>query len=316
MPNIEAKSDLDITQFVIKRPLKTFKIPDVESSWNNSWFQQNYQQILSQFLNSSDDLRLSKLLLVSMLGEAWDRDKFFAENRDLNIDDFDRLQLITFLQGWSTTIGLLSYEEVTKIRDLGEAGIKDEAMKYFSELFRKKYEVSSLEEVSKKTKLVKKNNGLVGVFLGSFDPPTWVHLFCANFYHQYCDFLIIGVDSNQLVRNRKGEGHPRYEFNNRSAVWSSFNNIVDSVIEFPNFYSSDKGYIKEEITNFYQKLSTDIVFFNGTDPDRENRIKVIRDANALPFEFTPFAKNIPFHSTDLMRFKDVNPYFVSGLGKE
>jgi hypothetical protein len=300
-------------EFPIRRPVENFSFLQESSLPSKSWFEKTRREILKGVISGSDDLRFSRLLLVSMLSEAYDEKRFFDENKSLGVNYNDRLFLIAWLKYWSTFTGLLSAIDVRTIRALSERGLRRVVVGHFTRLIKEEHTIESLEKISERTNDLNNSGKLVGIFHGTFDPPTWIHLACANYYHQYCDHLIIGIDADDLARKRKGEGHPRYGFTKRHTVWSSFEHIVDSVIEFPDVIMQGGGYDNQKVSEYYQKLGVGIVFFNGKEPGHEDRITEIKNGGATPFDISPFDEKV-FSSTQLVKFKESGtPWFVSVL---
>lgn len=285
--------------FPIRRRSAFYHAPDSKDP--DSWFEKNKFAALNLIILASDDLRMHRTLAAQQLSEAWS-DEFLINEGSRGADSVDQLMHIIWLQHWSTLLGLLSSVDLDTIRYLSERGERQEVLRYFNSLNTKRYQVVPNHILSEVTREVSKEKRVIGMFHGSFDPPHWVHLSIANYYRQFCDLLIVGVDSDDLLRLRKGEGHPRFEFQRRYDILSSFPNAIDLVAQVPTEIIRNRQYDSQEIVKFYQSFGVGIVFFDGNEPHRDWRIEQITKAGAQPFDISPYKEKV-FSSTELMRMR-------------
>ena len=291
--------------FEIRRPVENFSFPFEYRLDPDCWFERNKIASLRALLMSSDDLRFNRQIAVGMLSEAWDRQRFMRDEKSSGADDVDRLYLITWLQHWSTFLGFLSATDLRTIKYLSENGQRRMVTSHFSRLVREEYPVIPFDKVAEETRGLAESGKLVGMFHGSFDPPTFMHLSLANYYHQLCDTLVIGIDGDGLIRVSKAR-EPRYPFEKRYSVWSSFPNVVDQLVEVPTDIYVKGRYRRERISGFYKELGVGIVFFDSTEPGRRSRIKEIRGAGAIPYDLNIYQIGQYFSSTQLMELKQAS----------
>ncbi|MEK7101385.1 MAG: hypothetical protein AAB860_00400 [Patescibacteria group bacterium] len=298
----------------IRRPVKIYGVDFEANLEPDSWFEENKYATLRALTIGSDDLRFNRQMAVSMLSEAWDSVKFKRECD--GADDVDRLFQIIWLQHWSTFIGLLTAGDVETIRFLNENGHGHVAERHFNSMVKQNFEPEPLESVSQRTRSLASTGKLVGVFLGTFAPPTYVHLSITNYYRQFCDVLVIGMDGDRLAVARKGMGRDRYPYASKYSVWRGFPNVADEVVEVPENIYMNGQYQDANIVAFYKQLGAGIVFFNRSFPGQENREAQIAAAGAISYDAGLYDSRMVFSSSQLMALKESgNEMFASVLGK-
>jgi D-beta-D-heptose 7-phosphate kinase / D-beta-D-heptose 1-phosphate adenosyltransferase len=102
----------------------------------------------------------------------------------------------------------------------------------------------------------------VGLTSGSFDLIHFHHVLYFSRCRRLCDVLIVGVDSDELVRARKGEGRPII-YDSRRVV------MVDAL------KSVDFAFVMGSVAAFGQAaelLRPDIIFKNDTFEGKEGEI--------------------------------------------
>jgi hypothetical protein len=249
-----------------------------------------------------------------MLSEAWHPSMFTDEYRHMGADDADRLYLINWLQHWATHIGLLSASEIRSIRGLSEQGNRDAVMRRYGDQMHKRYAIGSNDTISGLVEPLAKSGKRIGIFHGTFAPPTWIHLSLAQYYRQMCDFLLVGIDGDALTDSRKAHLSSEYPFRMRHAIWSGFPHIADGIIEIPETFFDGKQYDEHAITDFYRQFGIGIVFFNKRESGRAQRIRQIRAAGAIPFDHDLYMSKV-YSSTQLRALKESNAsWFTSLLG--
>jgi D-beta-D-heptose 7-phosphate kinase/D-beta-D-heptose 1-phosphate adenosyltransferase len=102
----------------------------------------------------------------------------------------------------------------------------------------------------------------IGLTSGSFDLIHFHHVLFFTRCQRYCDILVVGVDSDELVRERKGPGRPLIYDSRRLAMVDAlkpvaFACIIGSVADF--------GLAAELV-------EPDIIFKNDTFAGRESEI--------------------------------------------
>lgn len=288
-------------KFPVRRRVKIFQEPVSENA--DSWFEKNKYATLKAMTVLSDDLRLNRYMAVQMLSEAWTGE--FLESSG-GADSLDQLMQIVWIQHWSSILGLLSEPDIKSIRTLSESGQRETVLKNFMSRTRETTPVKKNKDIARITCELANQGRIIGIFHGAFAPPNFIHLILAQYYHQFCDYLVVGLDSDDLVNARKGAGRARYPFQKKFDVLSSFPHVIDNVVEVPAAIYRDGRYVDEEIVKFYRSLCVNMVFFNGSEPHRDWRIRQITDAGAQPFDHPVFGdgdNNRVFSSSQLMELK-------------
>ncbi len=98
-------------------------------------------------------------------------------------------------------------------------------------------ESTSVEVVQSYLKQTQEKNQTIGLTSGSFDLFHCLHLDYLIKCQRWCDVLIVGVDSDELVRAHKGEGRPVIYDSRRVAIVDAlkqvtFSCIINSVEDF------------------------------------------------------------------------------------
>lgn len=265
------------------RPAMVFDSPvREEDDWLPRWFENHYLGVF-HLLSSQEDLRSVRTLAITMLTEAWDFRIFREENPEA--DELDRAYLICWLQYLTSRTGLLTYDEIKQIQESeGES---------FPPLYLEDKPLLGFKEVAEKTRRWQREKEIIGFFHGSFDPPTLAHLDDIFFATQCCHHLLIGFDSDKLLRLRKGLDRPRYPLGLRRQILENFWMVDLTVVMRPN--KVDGVLFKED----YQALNINRIFTVPEDPSLEDKKKRIE---SLGGELIIVPKYFgDFHSTDLMR---------------
>jgi D-beta-D-heptose 7-phosphate kinase/D-beta-D-heptose 1-phosphate adenosyltransferase len=116
----------------------------------------------------------------------------------------------------------------------------------------------------------------IGLTSGSFDLIHFHHVLYFTRCSRYCDVLIVGVDSDELVRERKGEGRP--------VIYDSRRVVMVDAIRYVSF-----AFILNSVNDFgeiAQITAPDVIFKSDAFLGREHevvgrqhagQIKIIRD---------------------------------------
>jgi glycerol-3-phosphate cytidylyltransferase-like family protein len=237
----------------------------------DSWFYQ-YGLTAPGAIFSSPDIRFSRLLVANMLTEAWDRNRFFAENDHLipKPEETDRMLLIAWLQQIASFVGLLNGEEIREIQEC-EGSIPS------NKFILKEPDLLSFEQIAKQAGDWKSQKSTIGLFHGSFDPPTVAHLGCATEAYLQCDRLLIAFDNDDLLRKRKGNDRPRFPLIDRRKIFGSFW-MVDATLILRAKEISDV----EQFAQDYRELGIDYVFLASNQEDHQNRLEKIAKGGAEP----------------------------------
>jgi cytidyltransferase-like protein len=249
---------------------------DAEISGQERWFLR-YRQGLANTIFAQEDIRFSRFVAAHMLLEAWDRDKFFQENGDMDPKptEVDRTLMIAYLRALVSCSGLINGEEMREIQEKeGRVSLEN----YYSG----DPELENYEELVSRAKEWKLRGLKIGLFHGSFDPPTVMHLACAAEAYQQCDRLIIGFDSDELVRSRKGQDRPRLPVIERRAIFGSFWPVDGTFVLRASNTQDVEAYADD-----YQKLGVNFVFLASNQEDIEERLNKIRLGGAEPRYLSP-----------------------------
>ena len=169
-------------QVKLREPVFTFQKLTEEDY--PDWFRANKEGIARGFC-IFPDIRFGRMMAMSMLKEAWNREVFLEENRGAT--EMDRMFSIAYIQYLASHSGLLSYNEIKKIQD----GI---VVKNVIAPTHKTF-----EEVSLEAKARKSLGQRIGLLSGSFDPFTITHASLQLMARNYCDYLILGFDNDEHI---------------------------------------------------------------------------------------------------------------------
>lgn len=100
---------------------------------------------------------------------------------------------------------------------------------------------------------------VVGLTSGSFDLFHHLHLVFLQRCRMLCDVLIVGVDSNDLVRQRKGEDRPLVPEHQRVAIVSALSCVTGAFV---------LGTV-EDFGRAVEELGVNVVFKNGDFQEEE-----------------------------------------------
>lgn len=254
-----------------------FKTADflLDIAGSTSWFNR-YGLSAPRLAVTHPDLRVAKMVTASMLIEAWDRDAFYKRNSDMLPlpDEFDRILYINWLQAIASTTGLLNGEEINLIQEC-EGKINPIVFYNGTEV-----NLTSLEQLKDKTKRWKIQGKTIGGYIGAFDPPTVTHLGCATDAYTQCDHLIIGFDSNEALKRRKGPDRPRYDLQTRRKIFNGFWMIDDTFVLNATDINDPQSF-----SDYFKALNIDYVFINPNQEDMTNRLRQIELAGAQPRYF-------------------------------
>lgn len=277
------------------RPAMVFDfVSREEKDWLPEWFKNHYLGVF-HLLSSQEDLRSARSLAISMLTDAWDFRIFREDNPEA--DELDRAYLICWLQYLTSRTGLLTYDEIKQIQESeGES---------FPPLYLEDKPLLGFREVVEKTRRWQKEEEIIGLIHGSFDPPTLAHLDDIFFATQCCHRLLIGFDSDELLRLRKGLDRPRYPLGLRRQILEDSWMVDLTVVMRPN--EIDCALYQED----YQALHIDRLFTVPEDPALEEKKRRIESLGgeliAMPKYFGDF------HSTGLMRILEERKKWLYGL---
>ncbi len=126
-----------------------------------------------------------------------------------------------------------------------------------------------IDQLVRKVNLFKKDNKIIGFTNGCFDLLHDGHLFLISNSRLFCDYLIIGLNSDLSVKNLKGKDRPIDNQNKRILKLSKLND-VDAIILFsentpfetieklkPDILFKGSDYLEKKI------IGADIVINNG-----------------------------------------------------
>lgn len=105
--------------------------------------------------------------------------------------------------------------------------------------------------------LVESNDTLVGLFSGAWDQLHYYHIMHLQMAARLCDFLIVGVGTDRLVRHNKGPSRPIYPENHRIGMVDALR-CVNAC--FLMDHENDFGLVAKQIVN-----KVDGVIFKNED---------------------------------------------------
>jgi len=279
----------------------------------DDWFERNKLDVLLALVKGSDDLRMMRYTAVSMLSEVSDPSKFLDDESSRGADGLDQLMLLKWLRFWATFIGLLSATQVRTIEAMSGYGKREEVVTHFHKQIGRRHEVISTELAAAQTREWAEMKLVVGFFGGTFSPPTTAHLHCATYWSQWCDRLVIGVDSDEFELARKGRN--RYPFVDKYSVWQDFGEVVSAVVEVPGDIYQDGKYDEDRVAEYYRNLGIGVVFFGQKEPGYLGRVRQIKKAGAIPFASDPFWLDGGRRVSSTMIMENVGrDYFMQVLG--
>ena len=135
---------------------------------------------------------------------------------------------------------------------------------------------SAIEVIQTYLACARENGRSVGLTSGSFDLIHFHHVLYVTRCRRSCDILIVGVDSDELVRERKGEGRP--------LIYDSRRVVMIDALKPVTF-----AFILNSIKNFGLATSIirpDVIFKSNEFEGREHEIvgrehaksiKIVRD---------------------------------------
>lgn len=268
---------------------------ELDERQKDTWFVK-YGEGIPGGVFVQEDLRFSRMIIASMLTEAWNEGKFYVHNAGLKPepDEVDRLYLINYLQSIASLTGLLNGEEIRLIQERkGVVPLEDFRLEEIS--------LRSFDESVELTKKWKEKGLTIGLFHGAFDPPTAAHLmFATESYTQYpeCDKRIIGFENDLSLRNTKGAERPRYQLNWRRQVFGSFWMVDETVVLNAKSYYDMEAYVRD-----YRALNVDYVFLSAHQKEIRRRLKQISRAGAEP-KYLYHLHDVPdqdvFHATKVL----------------
>lgn len=234
---------------------------------NEGWLHTYGEPLLNEIILQKD-LRNSRLLIAEMLTEALNEKAFLQKyNTRDRLLNMCRGIWITYLGYAAFLFGLLDKEEITQMLqnkgsvDIGQFQPQEKPLLPF-------------EKLQEKTAEWKKQGFQINCFIGSFDPPTVLHL---ALMYEAGEKLIVGIDNNQLIE-RKGDDRPRFPLELRRQILENFPWLVAGTFVLrPSSISDSKGFSRD-----YKDLGVNNVFLM---PDQENlsaRLSQIKLAGAKP----------------------------------
>lgn len=117
---------------------------------------------------------------------------------------------------------------------------------------RIKKNIFSLELLLKMTHELRQNGKRIALTHGAFDLFHYTHLDLINQSASLCDFFIVGIESDENVRNYKSSGRPIIDQDSRMKLISQLD-CVDAVF-INNFFPRPEFYI-----DLYKELHLDFV---------------------------------------------------------
>lgn len=135
---------------------------------------------------------------------------------------------------------------------------------------------TAIEVITTHLQCARAKGQTVGLTSGSFDLIHFHHVLYFTRCRRDCDVLIVGVDSDELVRQRKGEGRP--------LIYDSRRVVMVDALKPVTF-----AFIMNSVEDFgiaAKIASPNVIFKNESFQDREDeivgkqyagRIKIVRD---------------------------------------
>jgi D-glycero-beta-D-manno-heptose 1-phosphate adenylyltransferase len=108
---------------------------------------------------------------------------------------------------------------------------------------------------------------VVGYTMGSFDMYHVGHVRYVEKARDLCDILVVGIDSDDLIRARKGEGRPKDSVDERIEVLLSNRSIDIITIR----HNDDDPYA------LVRQIKPDILVLSETTQDRPNYIEELKE---------------------------------------
>lgn len=273
-----------------------FVYPTEQPLYESEWFQGLRASIGS--IASFADIRVTRGIAISMLAEAWDEREFHENNPKTT--PLDRMQAIAFLQHLFSATGILSYNEIKSIQQGFPPAHIDKVL-------------HSFDLAARLVQKVKSSGKKIGLFHGSFDPFTASHSTLNSIAQDYCDFLVVGFDSDDLIRQRKGElraalgqDAPRFTANQRRSFAAGLTTVDMTVEMRPN--EIDQGLYEQD----YRDLGVDVLFIGESNHPAYPRMKASMDKlGGEVIVVNPNWNGV--HSTEVMEFIMHNPSFGNTL---
>lgn len=110
--------------------------------------------------------------------------------------------------------------------------------------------INSLPQAAIAASAAKKSDKKIGFITGCFDILHEGHINLFRFAKKHVDFLIIALDSDEAIRQGKGEGRPIHNQKQRAKILSELES-VDMVIPITEKYSFLK---KESVESVHDKI--------------------------------------------------------------
>src|SRR3989338_4617748 len=243
--------------------------PD-KDDWLNTYGKPMLDEIILQ-----RDVRDSRLITAQMLVNVLDAKAFLKKNSKGNksLDGMNRAIRIAFLVYTARIFSLLTSEEVLQI--LQHKGLVD-----LGQFQPDEKPLLSFEELQLKTTEWKEQGFKINCFLGSFDPPTLLHLALMTEAASTGEKLLVGLDNDQLIK-RKGEDRPRIRLELRRQILENFPWLVAGTFVLrPLSISDDEGFAKD-----YKNLGVDSVLLMHDQENLIARLNQIESAGAKPRYF-------------------------------
>jgi cytidyltransferase-like protein len=93
----------------------------------------------------------------------------------------------------------------------------------------------------------------IGLITGCFDVLHIGHIELLRFAKKHCDIVIVGVEQDETIRNKKGEGRPLNNFKTRMSILSELR-CIDYIFPIPWVVRKDD----KNIGALYEKLLIDL----------------------------------------------------------
>lgn len=157
----------------------------------------------------------------------------------------ERISNIISCIGLTTHLGLLSPQETLYV-------LLDDHLPYLAnDTSDTKYQTWS--EAVALADNWQRDEKVIGLIHGTFDPPHIGHFRCIQHLHQHCDHVIVGIDPDPITAQRKGLDRPRYDI--RWRLWELLQSpYVSAGIVMPITRTSDKAF-----NEIYQALHIDAI---------------------------------------------------------
>lgn len=157
---------------------------------------------------------------------------------------------------------------------------------------------SSLKSIAALTKKLRQDGKTVGLIIGSFDVLHMGHIHLFRFAKKHVDFLIVGLDNDQTIRNTKGEPRPVNNYSKRSAFLSELSS-VDAIFQITKVFKHGDNNSFKYIESLFRKINpTHIITTVNYDRLWKEKQKL---AKTIGIKFVPDKSKPITHSSEILK---------------